>query len=106
MTERIQRIIAIMLMVVGLQPAIASAEPPPDYRLAWHDEFDRLSIGPPGIRQTGCHISSGGGRDISQQTRTKRSRWPTVRQLVTAPQLRMSWSERGLDRTDQDLCTR
>jgi hypothetical protein len=48
MTERIQRNIAIMLMVVGLQPAIASAEPPPDYRLAWHDEFDRLSIGPPG----------------------------------------------------------
>ena len=30
MTERIQRIIAIMLMVVGLQPAIASAEPPPE----------------------------------------------------------------------------
>ena len=42
MAERIHRLIAVSLLVVGLQPAIASADPPLDYRLAWHDEFDRL----------------------------------------------------------------
>jgi hypothetical protein len=48
MSERINRLVALTLLVSSLPPAIVSAEPPPGYRLAWHDEFDKLSIGPPG----------------------------------------------------------